>query len=106
MTLRKVNILDRIGSLIPGYSGYAIRDTQRLSDKLLREKIANRLEEVEIGERLCDREVEGRRGRPVVVVEVEEADEARIRPREELEPHVPRRLAAVVCLVRPASLGE
>lgn len=47
MTLRKVNILDRIGSLIPGYSGYAIRDAQRLSDKLLREKIANRLEEVE-----------------------------------------------------------
>ena len=44
---RTTNILDRIGSLIPGYSGYAKRDNQRISDKLLRDKIAARLVEVE-----------------------------------------------------------
>lgn len=44
---RTTNILDRIGSLIPGYTGYAKRDNQRISDKLLRDKIAARLVEVE-----------------------------------------------------------
>lgn len=44
---RTTNILDRIGSLIPGYSGYAKRDNQRISDKLLRNQIATRLVEVE-----------------------------------------------------------
>jgi hypothetical protein len=44
---RHVNILDRIGSLIPGYSGYAKRDDQRRSDKLLRDQIASRLDAVE-----------------------------------------------------------
>lgn len=44
---RTTNILDRIGSLIPGYIGYAKRDNQRISDKLLRNQIAARLVEVE-----------------------------------------------------------
>jgi hypothetical protein len=47
MTLRKVNILDRIGSLIPGYIGYSKRDNQRKTDKLLPFKIASQLEEVQ-----------------------------------------------------------
>jgi hypothetical protein len=44
---RTTNILDRIGSLIPGYQGYAKRDNQRKSDKELRETISLRLDEVE-----------------------------------------------------------
>lgn len=37
---RPVNIFDKIGSLIPGYTGYAERNNRRQCDKLLREKIA------------------------------------------------------------------
>ena len=37
---RTVNIFDKIGSLIPGYAGYAERNNRRQCDKLLREKIA------------------------------------------------------------------
>ncbi len=37
---RQVNIFDKIGSLIPGYTGYAERNNQRQCDKLLREKVA------------------------------------------------------------------
>lgn len=44
---RQVNIFDRIGSLIPGYTGYAKRSNQRSSDKLIRERIALRLGDVE-----------------------------------------------------------
>lgn len=47
MTKRNATILDRIGSLIPGYTGYAKRDNQRISDKLLRDQIASRLDAVE-----------------------------------------------------------
>jgi hypothetical protein len=47
MTIRNVNILDRLGNLIPGYAGYAKRGNQRISDKLLRNQIATRLVEVE-----------------------------------------------------------
>lgn len=39
MAERNVNLLDRIGSIIPGYIGYAKRDNQRISDKLLRDKL-------------------------------------------------------------------
>ena len=38
---RPVNIFDKIGSLIPGYAGYAERNNRRQCDKLLREKIAS-----------------------------------------------------------------
>ncbi len=37
---RPVNIFDKVGSLIPGYSGYAERNNRRQCDKLLREKIS------------------------------------------------------------------
>ena len=37
---RSVNIFDKIGSLIPGYSGYAERNNRRQCDKILREKIS------------------------------------------------------------------
>ena len=36
---RGKNIFDKIGSLIPGYAGYAERDGRRQCDKLLREKV-------------------------------------------------------------------
>lgn len=44
---RNKNILDRIGSLIPGYKGYSIRDEKRNSDKKLREHLSNYLQHVE-----------------------------------------------------------
>jgi phage gp36-like protein len=47
MSIRTTTILDRIGVLIPGYSGYNTRDEQRRTDKQLREHIALRLEETE-----------------------------------------------------------
>jgi len=37
---RQLNLFDKIGSLIPGYTGYAERNNRRQCDKLLREKIA------------------------------------------------------------------
>lgn len=40
---RPVNIYDKIGSLIPGYLGYAERNNRRQCDKLLREKIVTTL---------------------------------------------------------------
>ena len=40
MSQRKINILDKIGRLIPGYSGYAVRDEKRNTDKRTREFIA------------------------------------------------------------------
>lgn len=40
MTSRKSNILDKIGSLVPGYKGYAVRDELRNTDKKLREHLA------------------------------------------------------------------
>ena len=44
---RKKNILDKIGSLIPGYRGYAERDSRRNCDKLLRNKISSFLNDCE-----------------------------------------------------------
>ncbi len=40
MSQRKINILDKIGRLIPGYTGYAILDEKRNTDKKTREFIA------------------------------------------------------------------
>jgi len=36
---REKNFFDKIGSLVPGYAGYAERDGRRQCDKLLREKV-------------------------------------------------------------------
>ncbi len=44
---RKKNIFDKIGSLIPGYRGYAEREGRRNCDKILREGITDQLNEVE-----------------------------------------------------------
>ena len=44
---RKTNILDRIGSLIPGYRGYAERDGRRNCDKQLRSILSLKLFECE-----------------------------------------------------------
>jgi uncharacterized protein involved in tolerance to divalent cations len=47
MTQRKVNILDKIGSLIPGYQGYATRDNMRTSDKQIRTNVSEKLIRIE-----------------------------------------------------------
>lgn len=41
------NIFDKIGSIIPGYQGYAEREDRRNCDKLLRDKIAKNISKVE-----------------------------------------------------------
>jgi len=41
------NIFNQVGSLIPGYKGYAERDERRNCDKTLRESIVNKLQECE-----------------------------------------------------------
>ena len=40
MTLRKTTLIDKIGSLIPGYEGYSIRGEQRNTGKKFREEIS------------------------------------------------------------------
>jgi len=44
---RQKNIFDKIGSLIPGYRGYAERDGRRNCDKLLRVDLSDKLSIVE-----------------------------------------------------------
>jgi hypothetical protein len=41
------NVFDKIGSLIPGYKGYAERDGRRNCDKILRDSISAELSESE-----------------------------------------------------------
>jgi hypothetical protein len=41
------NVFDKIGSLIPGYKGYAEREGRRNCDKILRDSIVNQLIECE-----------------------------------------------------------
>ena len=40
---RNKSFLDKIGSLIPGYKGYAEREIRRQNDKILRQKIVAEL---------------------------------------------------------------
>ncbi len=47
MSHRKTNILDKIERLIPGYTGYAIRDEKRNTDKRTREFIALSIQQSE-----------------------------------------------------------
>jgi hypothetical protein len=47
MSQRKINILDKIGRLIPGYTGYTIRDEKRNTDKKTREFIALSIQQSE-----------------------------------------------------------
>lgn len=47
MTQRSLNILDKIGSLIPGYDGYKDRDSRKNCDKKLRVILSNKLSEYE-----------------------------------------------------------
>jgi hypothetical protein len=41
------NVFDKLGSLIPGYKGYAERDGRRNCDKILRDSISSQLSESE-----------------------------------------------------------
>ncbi len=47
MTKRSVNIFDRIGTLIPGYKGYAARDEKRNDEKKFRDELARILNQAE-----------------------------------------------------------
>ena len=47
MMERTANILDKIGSLIPGYIGYAERQGRRTSDKKLRDTIVSKMNLIE-----------------------------------------------------------
>ena len=40
MTKRSINIFDKIGTLIPGYNGYAVRDEKRNNDKKFRDELS------------------------------------------------------------------
>ncbi len=44
---REKNIFDKIGSLIPGYRGYADRDGRRRCDKLLRNRVVEQIHKCE-----------------------------------------------------------
>jgi hypothetical protein len=48
MTKRKINILDKIGAIIPGYNGYANREEKRNDDKKLRVEISRIINQSEI----------------------------------------------------------
>lgn len=47
MTKRQRDILDKIGSLIPGYNGYAVRDEKRNDDKKLRDELSRIINQAE-----------------------------------------------------------
>ncbi len=47
MSSRKINIFDKIGTLVPGYSGYAERDSRKNCDKKLRIHLSERLKQFE-----------------------------------------------------------
>lgn len=47
MPKRESNILDKIGRLIPGYTGYTIRDEKRNTDKKTREQVAHSIQQSE-----------------------------------------------------------
>ncbi len=46
---RKKNIFDMIGTVIPGYTGYAKREGRRNCDKILRDRIVTNLSAIEAG---------------------------------------------------------
>ena len=56
MSIRKINVFDKIGTLIPGYSGYAERDSRKNCDKKLRIFLSERLKKFEdiISEKIVD----------------------------------------------------
>jgi hypothetical protein len=44
MTTRQPNLIDKLAGFIPGYRGYAERETRRAQDKRLREHLADQLD--------------------------------------------------------------
>lgn len=44
---RKANLFDKMGTLIPGYTGYQAREGRRECDRQLRDKISDKLYEIE-----------------------------------------------------------
>lgn len=47
MTQRQTNFFEKIGNIIPGYKGYAIRDEKRKTDKKLRDELAGIIKQAE-----------------------------------------------------------
>lgn len=47
MTQRQTNFFEKIGNIIPGYKGYAIRDEKRNTDKKLRDELAGKIKQAE-----------------------------------------------------------
>jgi hypothetical protein len=47
MTQRSINIIDKIGALIPGYNGYKDRDSRKDCDKKLRVTLCEKLNDYE-----------------------------------------------------------
>lgn len=47
MTKRNLNIFDKIGTLIPGYKGYAARDEKRNDEKKFREELSRIIKQAE-----------------------------------------------------------
>jgi hypothetical protein len=47
MPERIKSLLDRIGTLVPGFDGYAKRDDQRKSDKLIRSQVVQTLQNIQ-----------------------------------------------------------
>lgn len=41
------NFIEKIGNIIPGYKGYAIRDEKRNTDKKLRDELAGKIQQAE-----------------------------------------------------------
>tara|TARA_B100000575_G_C23140978_1_gene663989 strand:- start:4218 stop:4682 length:465 start_codon:yes stop_codon:yes gene_type:complete len=44
---RPINIIDKLGALIPGYTGYAEREGRRHCDKQLRSSLSFKMQEIE-----------------------------------------------------------
>lgn len=47
MTLRRTNFFERIGNMIRGYKGYALRDEKRNTDKKLRDELSEIIQQSE-----------------------------------------------------------
>ena len=47
MTLRRTNFFERIGNMIRGYKGYALRDEKRNTDKKLRDELSGIIQQSE-----------------------------------------------------------
>lgn len=72
---RSVNIFDKLGSLIPGYKGYAERNNRRQSEKILRDKICLMI-------KACEKEISAKIAKVIKIKEypaIQDLEECRKR---------------------------